>query len=133
MRKNNNLKLVYIHNLGVNSDNKFTYVLYFIEKDLILCSENWKENIAGLFNDKFIPDDKTIKYSFVTSIPLGMITNNLCLGMKHAIDGIVALAWEDITDYEEYPEDGRLIFNYGIFLEEVIDLLDEKGLKLQEM
>ena len=26
---------------------------------------------------------------------------------------IVALGWEDITNYESYPEDGRLIFNFG--------------------
>ena len=29
------------------------------------------------------------------------------------IDGIIACAWEDISEYEEYPEPFRLVFNYG--------------------
>ena len=29
------------------------------------------------------------------------------------VDGIIACAWEDISEYEEYPEPYRLVFNFG--------------------
>lgn len=125
--KENNLKLIYIHNLGLNSENKFQYNFYFIDEELSLCNDNWKEDIAGLFNDKYIPDENCKIYTLITNIPLALITDNLCLGMKHAIDGIIALAWEDISDYEEYPEEGRLFFYYGDSFEKVIELLNNKN------
>lgn len=123
----NDLNLIYIHNVGLTAENKFQYDFYFIPKNLTLCNENWQNEIAGLFNEKFIPDENTKTYSLITNIPLGLITNNLCLGMKHAIDGVVALAWEDISDYEEYPEEGRLILYYGMTLNEVKKILNEKN------
>lgn len=126
------IQLVYIHNLGLNSESKYHYNFYFIPKDLKLCNENWMSDIAGLFNDIYIPDKSTKIYSLITSIPLGLITDNLCLGMKNAIDGVVALAWEDISDYEEYPEEGRLILYYGLSFDEVNDILEKKGEKLVE-
>lgn len=128
--KKDNLQLIYIHNLGLNAEQKFQYNLFFIPKDLTLCNENWQEDIAGLYNEKYVPDENTETYSLITSIPLALITNNLCLGMKNAIDGIVALAWEDISDYEEYPEEGRLILYYGMTLKEVEELLENKDEKL---
>jgi hypothetical protein len=128
--KKDNLQLVYIHNLGLNAENKFHYNFFFVPKDLTLCNENWQEDIAGLYNEKYVPDENTEIYSLITSIPLALITDNLCLGMKNAIDGIVALAWEDISDYEEYPEEGRLILYYGMSLKEVEELLENKDEKL---
>lgn len=130
---NNNLKLIYIHNLGLTAENKFHYHFYFVDETLTLCNENWKENIAGLFNDKFIPSENTITYSLITQIPLALITNNLCLGMKHAIDNIIALAWEDISDYDEYPEEGRLFFYYGDSLNKVNELLLNKNEEFEEI
>ena len=123
----NNLILIYIHNIGSNVENMFKYNFYFVDKKLKLCNENWAESLAGLFNDKFIPDSNTITKTLSTKIPLANISNNLCLGMKHAIDNIVALAWEDISDYEEYPEDGRIVFYYGMTLEKVEELLNNKN------
>ena len=127
---NKELQLVYIHNLGLNAESKYHYNFYFVPKDLRLCNENWQSNIAGLFNEKYMPDKSTVIYSLITSIPLGLITDNLCLGMKNAIDGVVALAWEDISDYEEYPEEGRLILYYGLSFDEVNDILQKKDEKL---
>ena len=39
--------------------------------------------------------------------------------MQDCIDGCIALAWENIDDYEEYPENGRLVFNFGEAFEDV--------------
>jgi len=128
----NDLKLIYVHYVGLTAEEKKQYILYFMPNNLEMYNENWKECMAGLFNDKFVPDKQTVSYTLITNIPLDIITKNLCLGMRHAIDNVVALAWEDISDYEEYPEEGRLILNYGISLEEVKELLNIKGEKLIE-
>ena len=61
-------------------------------------------------------------------IKLGLIQESCCFGMQDAIDGVVCLAYEDISGYEEYPEDGRLVLNYGILLEEVEEKLAQKNL-----
>jgi hypothetical protein len=42
--------------------------------------------------------------------------------MQHVVNGIVAVAFEDITDYDEYPEPYRIVFEYG----ENIDSVEEK-------
>jgi hypothetical protein len=42
--------------------------------------------------------------------------------MSHVVDGILSVAFEDITDYEEYPEPYRLVFKYG----ETIYSVEEK-------
>lgn len=125
-----NIKLIYIHNLGLNAENKFHYNFYFIPNSMELCNENWQEDNVGLFNERYITDENTITYSLISQIPLALITNNLCLGMKHAIDGVVALGWEDISDYEEYPDEGRLVLYYGMSLEEVNELLSIKSEEL---
>ena len=43
------------------------------------------------------------------------------------IDGIIACAWEDISEYEEYPEPIRLVFKYGEKYEDVEDKLARRS------
>jgi hypothetical protein len=127
------LQLIYIHYLGKNAELEHQYLLYFVPSNMELCNDNWKENVSGLFNDVFQPNSSnTIAYHWTTSIPLGIINQNLCLGMKHAIDNIVALAWEDISDYEEYPEDGRVVLYYGMDIETVREILSSKNGKFEK-
>ena len=43
----------------------------------------------------------------------------MCFGMQDAMDGIVAIAYENMDSYETYPEDGRLFFMFGETFEDV--------------
>ena len=47
-----------------------------------------------------------------------------------AIDGIVAMAWEDISEYDEYPDD-RLSFFFGDSVESVKDKLYAKDIIIE--
>ena len=47
--------------------------------------------------------------------------------MQDCVDGIVALAWEDMSNYEEYPEPIRLVFKYGENIESVEDKLAQRS------
>jgi hypothetical protein len=37
------------------------------------------------------------------------------------------LAWENVDDYDEYPEDGRIFFRFGETLEDVENKLAVKN------
>lgn len=52
-------------------------------------------------------------------IKLDLIQNNCCFSISDCYDGIVSMAWENMDEYEEYPEDGRLFFNFGETLSKV--------------
>ena len=61
-------------------------------------------------------------------IKLELIQNNCCFSVSDCYDGIVALGWEDISSYDEYPEDGRIFFKFGESLEEVENKLAMKSI-----
>ena len=56
--------------------------------------------------------------------------DNEQFSMWDAIDGIVALGWENIDGMEEYPEN-RLTFSFGMSLKEVKDLLYERDINIE--
>jgi hypothetical protein len=47
-----------------------------------------------------------------------------------SVDGVVAMAWEDITEYDEYPEN-RLKFFFGDDLKSVNDKLYAKDIIIE--
>ena len=49
--------------------------------------------------------------------------------MWDAVDGIVAMSWENMEGYDEYPEK-RLFFSFGEDIESVNDKLYEKDIVL---
>ncbi len=60
-------------------------------------------------------------------IKLDLIQNNCCFSISDCYDGVIALAWENMDDYDEYPEEGRIFFRFGETLEEVEDKLAIKN------
>ena len=80
--------------------------------------------------DGLIPDENaydTVKL-LRTKLNLSLIQDSCCHSFQDCADGIIALAFENMDDYEEYPEDGRLVLPYGITLEETEELLANKSL-----
>jgi hypothetical protein len=61
-------------------------------------------------------------------IKLDLIQNNCCFSMQDCIDGCVAMAIENMDDYENYPDDGRLFFMFGDSFDDV-----EKKLALKNI
>ena len=60
-------------------------------------------------------------------VKLDLIQDNCCFGFQDCTDGVIALAWENMDDYDEYPEEGRIFFRFGETLEEVEDKLAIKN------
>lgn len=108
------LSLGFINYIGTELDGFNEYELIFT----IYPSEFWGENFnykpAGICNG-LEPDDKYIQkvVKIKTLINLDLIQNSGCFSMQDCMDGIVALAYQNLEGLEEYPEDGRLYFMFG--------------------
>jgi hypothetical protein len=54
-----------------------------------------------------------------TKLLFDLIQDSGCFSMQDAMDGIVSIAWENIDDYDKYPDEGRLYLRFGDSYEEV--------------
>ena len=122
---NINLYLIYINPIGKNSNDLFEYEFFFSETPDIVWGEDW-DNPCPAACENTLPDPET--YSEVkilkTSIPLSCIQNNVCFSLSNCIDGIICLGYEDISEYTEYPEPIRLVFQFAENYDSIIEKLE---------
>lgn len=131
---NNDLKVVYISYIGMDIDGLNVYHFLLAENDEDVFSEGWDDCPAGnIRNDILIPDRSQYQYvkELKTNINLVLAQDNNCFTMQDCRDGVVALAYEDINGYEEYPEPYRIVIHFGDNLQDVEDMLSERGLTLK--
>lgn len=121
-------RLGFIRLIGEESDGYYRYEFIFTTNIDEFWGENFEYKPAGLVNG-LVPEDKYINEIHVVKmkIKLDLIQNSCCFGFQDCTDGIIALAWENVDDYEEYPEDGRIFFRFGETLEEVENKLAMKN------
>ena len=122
------VKLGFIHLIGEETDGYYRYQFIFTNN----IDEFWGENfdhkpcclVNGLMpNEEYIYEVHIVKMK----IKLDLIQDNCCFGFQDCTDGIIALAWENMDDYDEYPEEGRIFFKFGEKLEEVENKLAIKN------
>lgn len=127
------LKLVYVNPIGRNAIGEYEYDFFFAKEPSLVWGENWDEPFA-LFGG----DMKPYKYSYdeirrvVVDIPFACAQQNSCFSMKHCFEGCVALCYEDINDYDEYPEPYRIVFQYGEDIDSVTEKLSSRDKDSQE-
>ena len=119
MEKNTeNLYLIYVEKVTEqpNSKGMLEYEFFFSEMPETAWAPDWNQQCPAACNREDLRPE-TSTYNEVerlyTIIPLFCIGDNSCLSCQDMIDGIIACAWEDISEYEEYPEPFRLVFDYG--------------------
>lgn len=126
----NELFLIYVNMVG--KDYKDNYLYEFIFSDSI-------KNIDGDDWDTFpasgrpqAPHDNFIKRvgRLESELKLEVIQNSDTFAVWDAVDGVIALAWENINAYESYPEN-RLCFKFGENIKDVDAKLYEKDLILK--
>jgi hypothetical protein len=124
------LFLIYVNVLG--SDWKEENLYEFIFSDTL-------ENIDGVDWDLYPaagqpspPRKDLVKAVGVleTKLTFEVIQDSDKFAIWDAIDGINPLAWEDISEYNEYPEK-RLAFKFGDTIKSVEDNLYEKDFVLE--
>ena len=116
----NDVYLCFIRLIGEENDGYYRYEFIFTDNPDEVWGEDWEHKPIGLINNPIPSDDYLTEIHIVkTKIKLDLIQNNMCFSMQDCLDGIVALAWQNIDELDAYPEDGRIYFMFGETLEEV--------------
>jgi len=125
-----NLKLIYVLSIGLNWKNENLYEFIFSDTIENIDGEDWDSYPAG--GNPLPPYKELIKCvgRLATDLKFDVVQNSDTFNMYDAVDGIVALAWEDISGYDEYPE-SRINFKFGDEYKTVKDILYSKDLMLE--
>ena len=124
------MKLVYINKVGQNWKGNFIYEFLFSDILKDIDGEGWDAYPAS--NNPEPPSEKFIKKSgaLVGDLKLEIVQESDSFAMWDAVDGIIAMAWENLDGYDEYPEK-RLFFSFGEEIDSVESKLYEKDMVLQ--
>ena len=140
MEKSNKLYLVFVVPLNKNKsvDDIYEYMLLFSETPDVVWGVDWEiNNFASTYENfnECLPDKTTYSKTFKikTKIPFKTIEELPCYSMEYAIERVVALAFFDIANLEEYPEKGRLVFKFGDDLESVTNELSKYSIDMEEV
>lgn len=127
------LKLIYVNELGINYLGHHTYEFIFGSEDCDPEGENWDDETSS--EDVKPPNIKYIEKVGVLSnehLVLNTVQKTDFFSVFDSVEGVIALAWEDpdtiaIID-QRYD---RLVFRYGESEKSVSDKLFERDLVLK--
>lgn len=130
---NSNLVLCFVRGVGTDVDGNNLYEFLFTDAPDDFWGEGFEYMPASLSNNLTPNEDsycliKTIK----TTLKLGLAMESCCHSMQDCIDNIIAIAYEDITGYEEFPDEGRLVFHFGDSYEKVEYELIKRDIRLSD-
>lgn len=119
------LYLIYVNVVGKSYDGNYRYEFIFSDSKENIDGEDW--NMYPASGRPEPPSDEFIKkVGYVnTEIKFDVVQDSDTFAVWDAIDGVIALAWENINDYEIYP-DTRTCFRFGEEIEVVENKLYEK-------
>jgi hypothetical protein len=127
--------LIYVNHSGLSVDGFNSYDFLFAKDPNIVYGSGWNVIPSSICSpEEKLPHDSTydLMKRVTTQLKLGLAQNNSCFAMQDCIDGVICLAYEDISDYDEYPVN-RLILNFGETYKNVDKKLDEKCLTLKDI
>jgi len=125
------MKLVYVNELGPNFKGDNIYEFIFSDIDDVW-GEDWdKEPAAGNPTPPLIHFIKKVGVLRNSGIQLNLIQNSDFFSVYDAVEGVIALAWED-SESEAVVNDKftRLVFRYGDTVKEVEDKIYERDIVL---
>jgi len=129
-----NLKVVYILDIGKDSDNKNVYHFLLSENDEDTFSEGWDEKPSCNINPEILKPDSS-QYEYIkqlkTDIKLDLAQYSCCTSMMDCKDRIIALAYENLDEAEEYPEDGRIVIHFGEYIDDVESMLARRDMRMK--
>lgn len=112
--------LCFVRLIGEENDGFYRYEFIFTDNPDETWGENWEQKPACLVNNLIPIDEYMTEVHIVkTDIKLDLIQNNCCFSMQDALDNVIAIAYENIDNYEDFPEEGRLVFMFGESFEDV--------------
>lgn len=127
-------KLVYILRRGENWEGLYTYEFLFTDDldEILNRSEDWAWDVVPASGNPIKPDPELIRVvgSFTTEKPFELIQDSDTFCVWDAVDGVTSMGWEDLSEYDEYPE-YRLFFTYGDTVQDVKDKLYKVDINLE--
>ena len=124
--------LLFVRLIGEENDGYYRYEFMFTDNPDEAWGEDWENKPACLINDLKPSDEYITEVCIVkTKIKFDLIQDNCCFGMQDCLDGIIAVAWQNIDDLSEYPEDGRLFFMFGESFDDVERKLAMKNILME--
>ena len=127
--KEEELYLVYINVIGQAWEGEFLYEFLFSNETEEIEGDNWDAEPA-LGNPQ--PPNKTyIKQAgtLTNEVKLIVAQNSETFSMYDSMDGVIALAYEDLTEYADYP-DNRIVLMFGEPMQSVIDKFYAKDIPI---
>ena len=123
------MKLVYINKIGQNWKGNYIYEFLFSDVVKDIDGEGWDSYPSS--GNPEPPEGIFVKKTgqLNTILKLDLVQESDSFAMWDAVDGIVAMAWENMEGYDDYPEK-RLFFSFGEDIESVNDKLYEKDMVL---
>jgi hypothetical protein len=124
-----NLCLIYVNYVGKSYKGNHIYEFIFSDTLEGIDGEEWDTFPASGRPEP--PHDIFIKCvkKLDSKLKLDVVQNSDTFAVWDAVDGVIALAWENVNTYDSYPEH-RLCFKFGESINEVEDKLYEKDLML---
>ncbi len=124
--------LVYVKPICKNTNGTYEYDFFFSKTPEYVWGPDWDIDTPSS-NGDLTPEEST--YSeikrVITTLPLKTLEETSCYSMEYATYGILALAWIDIENLEEYPENGRMTLKFGFSKDKVESLLDSQSWKFE--
>lgn len=125
------MRLVYVNELGPNYKGDNIYEFIFSDDEDVIGDE-WDSHPAnGNPSPPYIQHIKKVGVLKNSGIELNLIQESDFFGVYDAVDGVIALAWED-DDSESIINDKftRLVFHYGESVKSVEDKIYERDIVL---
>ena len=126
----NELFLIYVNVVGKTHTDNYLYEFLFSNDAKNIDGDDWDQFPAS--GRPAPPHTNFIKKvgRLESELKLDVIQNSDTFAVWDAVDGVIALAWENINAYDSYPEH-RLCFKFGETIKEVELKLYEKDLILK--
>lgn len=125
------MRLVYINYVGEDWKGKYVYEFLFANSLENVDGDDWDAYPASLGRPSPPSGDFIVREGKLTSeLKFDLVQDSDTFAVWDAVDGVIALGWEDISEYDEYP-DSRLYFDFGTDIKAVDDLLLEKDAVLE--
>lgn len=128
------LKVIYVHDMGKDSENHNIYHFLLSDNCEDTFSEGWDEKPSCNIDPDILKPDKS-QYEYVkqlkTDINLDLAQYSCCTSLQDCKDRIIALAYENLDEAEEYPEDGRIVIHFGDYIEDVESMLARRDMRMK--
>lgn len=125
------MQLIYVNKIGNDWTGKHIYEFLFSTEIKDVDGDDWDAYPAsGRPSPPAEGFVKRVGRLTTEDLKLNLIQESSEFAVWDAVDGVIALAWEDMEGYDEYPEE-RLAFHFGDDIQSVEDKLYSHDLVLE--